>query len=350
MLSFDCGRALRAGALPLFLLGSCAGPGGSRAVPDRTLTMAGLAARYIASFEALRTAVEAREDVTARQVLAQIQVRIDLEEGLELEDTADARRLAQAFERILRGRELLGALELRLGGASAIRDDGTVSLALRISSEHPASMVFRPGPAILRSHYTSVTPDGRESHNVRERALGVLGDLEIGPEVFEVELGSYPLALAHGVLAARSHFDLQILAGEILEDDTGYPAMGASVGPVEWTFRAPFLPTDPVDPAELVRYVSQPTISLPATMERAVRIPPERRLEALDLLEPAVERFTADEVERIVPALRWLARTSAPGGDPLAWKEWLRRRAAQRTGEESPSLDIPESARAAATR
>ena len=220
-----------------------------------------------------------------------------------------------------------------------------------ITSGHPATIVFRPGPAILRSHYVSVTPDGRESHNVRERALGVFGDLEVGPNgALEIELGSFPVALARGVLAARSHFDLQVLAGEILEGDGSFPAMGASVEPVEWNLRAPFLPTAPVEPDELVRYVTQSTISLPATMERAVRIPAERRFEALDLLEPVVERFTADEVERIVPALRWLSRTSTPGGDPLVWKEWMRRRAAERAGGESSPLDIPSSARSTVAR
>jgi hypothetical protein len=62
-------------------------------------------------------------------------------------------------------------------------------------------------------------------------------------------------------------------------------------------------------------------------MERAVRITPERRAEALDRLTPVVERLSIVELELLVPALRWLSRVTRPGGDPEAWRLWLRERA-----------------------
>ena len=145
-------------------------------------------------------------------------------------------------------------------------------------------------------------------------------------------------------------------SGGIVDADGRYPAMGWPVGPASRTVHAPFLPESPVEPQELVDYLESKSLAgrpieraLPPIMERTVRIPASQREEALGLLRPLVERSTPEEIERIVPALRWLARTSSPGGDPLAWRAWLRGRGEQRLepvrGSRPPTAALRRSSR-----
>jgi len=103
------------------------------------------------------------------------------------------------------------------------------------------------------------------------------------------------------------------------------------------------LPTGSIEPEELVRYVSAGRIHVPALMERAVRILPEDRERALDLLEPVVESLGLVDLELLVPALRWLTRRVDPAGNPEAWRAFLRARGV-REEERRPAsrgLDLP---------
>jgi len=74
-----------------------------------------------------------------------------------------------------------------------------------------------------------------------------------------------------------------------------------------------------------------------------VRIAPERREEALDLLTPAVLRLGRERPERLeacAPALRWLARTGRQGNAPSAWTAWFEARQAS-AEDAGRSLDLP---------
>jgi hypothetical protein len=64
------------------------------------------------------------------------------------------------------------------------------------------------------------------------------------------------------------------------------------------------------------------------------------RERALDLLAPVVRDLPTDAVRALVPALRWIAVTSEPGGSPEAWRAWLRARD-RRKAEERPNLLLP---------
>jgi len=48
-----------------------------------------------------------------------------------------------------------------------------------------------------------------------------------------------------------------------------------------------------------------------------------------------------------VPALRWLADTTVPGGDPDLWREWLADRARSLEAGAAPTLDLPDPVRPA---
>ena len=124
------------------------------------------------------------------------------------------------------------------------------------------------------------------------------------------------------------------------KQDEVFPAMNVVVEPVERTDLAVFLPNAAVEPEELASYAARHDFAIQALIERTVRILPSRREEALDLLAPIVARSTEEELQRLQPTLRWLARTHALGGGPLAWKRWMANRVPRRT-QPRPALDMP---------
>ena len=110
---------------------------------------------------------------------------------------------------------------------------------------------------------------------------------------------------------------------------------------------AVFLPSDPVDPAELVRYVREEPLLTPELLERCVRIPLSQRAQALDLLTPVALKLPSGEMEKLAVALRWLSGETDMGADSRAWRQWLDERARLRAilgrpaaGE--PALALPD--------
>ena len=86
---------------------------------------------------------------------------------------------------------------------------------------------------------------------------------------------------------------------------------------------APFFPIAPVEPAELARYAGRDGLVLAPLLERAVRIAPERRAEALELLRPLVADMDDERLTLVAPALRWLSRRGRGTNDPRAWRLWM---------------------------
>lgn len=326
-----------------------------RALPRRTI--AGVSARYQPAFRALRAAVESHEDESALSILRRLELRIvaDLQRAAASEDgaapgspaariAADALEFLRAFERILGGRARVQSLELALIGR--VVDDGhRIRVVLRATSRHGAPLALRPGPSTLRIQTAFVNERGHETRGAREQHALAIEEIWVDPRgVTEVELGTFPLGVPPRAIAARTRWSLDFRAGAVIEGEATFPAMRIEIEPLERTVVAAFFPLNPVEPAELARYVEVAGATLAPIMERAVRIPPERGAEALDLLTPIVERSTVEELALIVPAIRWLARTTVPASDPLAWREWMRARA-RASGELGPGrsgLDIPD--------
>ena len=100
-----------------------------------------------------------------------------------------------------------------------------------------------------------------------------------------------------------------------------------------------------VEPAEFARYIERGAPSLPALLERAGRLAPERRGEALDLATPALLRYLPEELERIAPALRWLLGEDEPPVDARGWKLWLESRGTRASDPARPRLDLPGAVR-----
>jgi len=355
-------------ALPVLALvlalGSCVGPDTGPtpfAEPGFVVTLNAVPPRYHAAFEALQGAVRDHDDESARLVAGQLRRRLTADRDRENDEirqrfaetgessspfqktTEAALDFLRRFELVLAGRERVAALGLALVDRAALGTD-TVDLVLRIESGWSRPLLFKPGPATVRLHRTSVTPGGQEMHAMWSQAAPEFESLLIVPgEVFEVSVGSYPRGLSRDSLAQRSRWTLMLRAGEIRDEKVSYPAMNVAVVPTEVTQLASFLPTAEVEPEALATYAQETEVFLPLLMEHAVRLDPARRTEALALLAPIVERSTEQELQVLIPALRWLARTSGPSADPLAWKEWMRTWAAgSRTRPES-GLDIGRS-------
>lgn len=330
--------------LPLLILSLIAFTSGCSSSPGKKLavesaeprTPAELPPRYLARFQALQSAMAAGEDQMARRIAGQLRASIELEQSSGLDVSSGILEVLAGMERVLKGRELVGGLRMELEAREA--DGATVEVILRARSVRRTRITFRPGPSSLRVHKVTLIPGdgGKESRGVRTQGVGEL-DLELDSEGWtEVLLGRFSTALQGNAMAARTRWSLDFRAGEILEEEESYPAMGVPSVVAERVDLAPVLPTSPVDPAELARYAAQVDPPWLPLLERTVRIHPDRRDEALDRLSVVLSRKSDAEVARMVPIIRWLAPTSAPGRDPVRWRVWLddraQRRALERVG------------------
>lgn len=288
-----------------------------------------------ASFDALAAAVAAHEDELAQALLDRI-LRLGPDEA-ELE-------YARAFERVLTGRRLVRNMNLRL--AAELDARGRVRVELR-ASVPLEPLVIRTGGAVLRARVTVVDAGGSEERRLSTVGLDDLDRLRLSPDrTRRVELGVFDLPVGGG-LAARARFDLRLIGGAVETEAGSFPAMGFVVRPCEVVRLAAFLPSQSVDPGELLSYVRGPRVSTPALLERSVRIAPSRRREALDRLTLVALELDRIRLGEIVPALRWLADTTVPGGDPDLWREWLADRARSLEAGAAPTLDLPDPVRPA---
>ena len=345
----------------LFVLGcaSTTQPGTSVSSPIALArSLSGVPASYVPAFQALSQAVEAHDDAIARQILARTEARLSAER-LALGEDADAgeqralesaETLARGFALILDGRERVEALDLELVARAS--GEGATGLYLRVHSAWDRALALRTGPLNLREEVVFVSPLGRESRTVRFHSVAA-------PEEFVVESGAErelalqesSSGLPRSAIAGRREWSLHIGAGSLVEDGQTYPGMHWGVAPARVSELAPYLPEAPLEPYELVEYLERSDLTvpplervLPPIMERAVRILPEHREETLTLLGPFLEGATEEQIERAIPALRWLAGTAA-GSDPLAWKRWARGSKPDEPSQASAALDLPSPGR-----
>jgi hypothetical protein len=287
-------------------------------------------ATFVPAFDALTAAVDAHDDETARRILARIQAR---------NPDGPTQRRADAFERILDGRDLVGALELRLVHELA-ETEGKILVFFEARHELDEPLRVRTAPATLNLLLAGIDMTGFEHRTARTVTVDAIADFKVAPGgPTRIGLGDFQL-MTGTALAVRGRWDLQLLPGEIRRAGESYPATGFQVAPCTAGRLAAFLPTEAVEPAELLRYLEGSEFSMPALIERTVRIEPKRRGEALDLLTPYMLAAAPLEVERVVPALRWLSGQRELGGDPLAWQGWLEVRRQRQLEEATEVQDI----------
>jgi len=283
---------------------------------------------FESAFEALELAVDDHQDELARRILQGIEAR---------SPAGDTREQMEAFRRVLDGRALGRSLDLRLDLRR--RKDGRYRVDLLASYPGLDHLSVISGPGRLSLLLSGIDPGGFEQKAASSTAVFGTGVFEIRPgEVTRIRLGDFELPIG-AALAVRATWDLSLMPGEVVRGDAaGVPVNDFRVRSGQTVRLASFLPTDPVPPEELARYLAGDVVSLPAMIERAVRIPVDQRAEALDLLGPVVESMTLIELERAVPVLRWLSGQRELGGDPARWRAWmaLRTEQVEAAGDEEP--------------
>ena len=293
-----------------------------------------VAPAFVPAFEALGHAIEAGEDQVAQDLLGKI---------LEREPEGDTLARAEGYGRILEGRRLSRALELRLIVSPAERKPGRVVLHLEASHDLPGTLGVHSLPPILKMLVTGVDPRGLEQRSARSIGVDRASFFEVEPNrPHRIRLGDYPLN-AGTALAVRGTYELEFPASELELGGELFPANDLTVIPATEVRLASFLPTGPVDPAELLRYLKGDSFSTPAMLERAVRVAPERRAEALDLLSKEAGQMSLVQLEQAIPALRWISGNRHLGADVEAWRRWLTTRLTAEDRERL-GLDLPVSA------
>ena len=324
----------------LALLPACGGTG--EPMPERVILARHAEARrnvapaFLAAFDALHATIEDGEDVVARQILDSILAR---------RPPAHLVEFAQGYERILDGRALVRDVELKLVSERVGGSELDHRLVFEASHRRQGDVVLHIPPSSLRRNLVGIDPAGNESKSLSTEVTRILENMTVpAGEVVRIPLLDYELPVGGG-LAIRERWTLDLRAGQFEHNGETLPAQNPPVAAAERTRIARFLPTDAVDPAELLRYVRAEEVYLPPLIERAVRIDPERRDETLDLLTPEVLRLAEEDperLERIAPALRWLARTGRHGNQASLWSAWFEARANPDDPIDSPVLDLPD--------
>ena len=335
-------RALLAG-LTIAIVGACEGPAShsSSAPKLSSLELERQQAEfepYAPAFQSLEAALGARDDPLAMRILTRILARDP--HGVALER-------ARAFERILEGRAWIAQVAIKLEATRVGTSDEWLVRAIATNSDS-VELTLHGAPPILRTYLLGVSPEGLEQRFGRQTAVESLARWSLPPgKEISVELGKFDIPTGRA-LAVRALFVLEFLPGEVLRDKAARPATNLPVARAEAVHLAGFLPSDPVQPEELARYVRESMIRNPPLLERAVRIPLDQRARALDLLTPAALELPSVELEKITVALRWLSGASELGADARSWRQWLAERARTRERDANGvhsnpgGLDLPD--------
>jgi hypothetical protein len=280
----------------------------------------GVPEAFLPAVEAIITAIKEKDNVTARSALNALFRRNP--DSITME-------LARGFERLLDGRLRVSWMDLRLEASEDPEVPGNYELELVLSHHGTEELVYRAGGARLFVGQVAVGLDGSGQRGTRRDATPFPEEVVLLPnEEQRFPVAALALNPPKGVLAFASRLRFDLLPGQFKMDDGRYlPAQNVASPSTEIVRLAGNLPNAAVEPQELVDYVKKPRPFVPAMMERAVRIAPERRDEALDLLTEWVAETDTVSVETIVPALRWLARTDSPGGSAAAWRAYMANRA-----------------------
>jgi hypothetical protein len=269
--------------------------------------------RFEPAFQALAAALAADDEPTAERILERILAR---------DPPPSTRALAETYGRILRGRALARTIELELQ-AEVSQDHQTVALALVASHPLEQMLELRGGAGTLNQLLTAIDASGLEQRVSRSVALEDVAALRIPPgKEARVALGRYEVPIG-AALAVEAAWDLRLPPGTLRLDGEDLPVQTFTVRGCETRRIAAWLPQAVVEPGELARYVAAGGRSMPALVERAVRIEPERRREALEALAPHALALPRMELAVLVPALRWLSGERKLGGDLDGWAAWL---------------------------
>lgn len=298
-----------------------------------------------ARFRALAAALEENEDELARAILTGLRAR-------PLSAREEERVVSS--ERVLRGRELVRSLELRLASEPVPEAEARFRLVLVARSRAAQELCLRLAPCDLKRSRASMDARGVEGLEFESRVSSALAELCFSPGVEqEIELLTYELPLGRA-LGVRERWRIETRAGEIECGGVAFPAANVAVTGCERERLAPVLEPGAVAPGALAeRLGAQSTPSARELLELALRTASTERGAALRALAPVVAALARSAPERVVaaePALRWLTQNRDIGPDAAGWARYLEARVAAGAGaSDTPAvrdrLDLPASPR-----
>lgn len=283
------------------------------------------------AFGELKAAVDEGADDVARGILRLLRPRCS--DALSV-------RMAESYARILRGRAVRDAVQ----GSVVIEPvEGGFAVALELSQVGYQRLAIQPGHVRVEWTARSVDALGRQAVQIGGRIVEVALEWVLpAGEVVRVPLGEDRLQIGDGFLAVRCEWKVSLGAGRCDVNGERFPVQGLRVRDVAVVRLARELPTDAVEPAELLRYATGQSVRVEALLERAVRIPPASYAEALDLLAERVGDLAPARMQELVPVVAWLTGTSGIEASGEEWRDWLEGRRMESEG--AGNLDLPRRA------
>jgi hypothetical protein len=141
-------------------------------------------------------------------------------------------------------------------------------------------------------------------------------------------------------------FRLDLRASSIEQEERELPAMRLRVADAEQLVLSPVQAAKPlVAPESIAELANTGHAHAAEALDLAVRVPRELRGAALDQLAAFARTLTETDLKELVPALRWLDSGATCGSEPLAWRDWLLRRAHAGDPKDRGTLVLPPTPR-----
>jgi hypothetical protein len=314
-------------------------------LPQQALGHGPVPPRYQGSLEALSSALEERLDTTAWNIVRRMRIRLVRDQARGLQDLSGARAFVEGCARVLEGRSRVSAcsFELEFRRNSEARE---LELLLLIQNRWPRDLVFVPGAVQLTVDRAFIEANGEMASVTRRVVLPTQpGWRAKSGEGTEVSLGPWPLTMASESLAGRIVVSLKLIAPKVRDGEHLFGVAGFGVASAPHVELAGFLPTQALQPKDLVPAVLDSNIGIYGLIERVVRLDPAAYGAAEEQILLLIERATDLEITaRIAPVLRWITSGVCPGSDPREWRLWALEQKIRTSHPGPPSvLDLPGS-------
>lgn len=293
----------------------------------------GVAPAHRPLFEALGGAIEDGDQDLGHALLLRLRL---------FRLSAQEKQLAEGFEQVLVGRDLISRLRLGLS-SEPLGESGHYRLVLVVENLGREQLRLHLPPADLTRFRLAVNHEGTERSEYDNRVTRVLSGLELAPGARrELDLVDYTLPIGR-YLAVRERWQLLARSGEIYRNGRSFPAANIGIAPCERMRLCDQSAERPVSPEELARvFGAEGALETAVVLEHAVRVLPEHTDKAIRGVAPYIERWARTDPERVqsaTPALRWLTHNTQLGGEALGWHRYLKARL--KPVEKRAVLDIP---------
>ena len=276
----------------------------------------------ITTFETIDRAVASGDRELATRLLDEVEAATEDSASLEA---------AARIRSVLLGDEIAESLEMWLESRPDPDRPGRRDLVLLARHGDPRTVRLELAASPLVVVRTGVGPRGDHKSSDERLVTQVLGGLEVPPGEGPIETVAlnYEVPMA-GLLALRERWRLEPRSGTFWVEGEKIPAVGLSVASVERTMLMAEMSNQALDAGPLLQMLERPgllreagELALPALLERTVRIPASRSADAFAQVAEKVVEWPDEDLIRITPILRWLAREDVRVPGPTGWRKRL---------------------------